>query len=104
MQRVILKLDHTQQAFEVTCTFLKGSKAQGCFFTLNGTFGSYTEYVMRRNASASHRYQVNGSLEMLNYSVFDWEEDGTVGGVALPVALVSASLPKRGMVYNYNFL
>ena len=45
VQRVLLKVDHAQQAFEVTSMFLNGSNAQGCIFIANGTFGSYPMHI-----------------------------------------------------------
>lgn len=81
-----------QQAFEVLCTFLIGSKARGCFLALNGKFGNYLANISRDGGSAKHTHTVGGSMWGLTYSVFDWEEDGSVGSVAVPVQLINDSL------------
>ena len=44
------------------------------------------------NGTARDKYHVGKPLGVLSYSVFDWEEDGTVGTVAVPIQLQNATL------------
>ena len=98
VQRAILKVDHIQQAFEVTCEFLAHSSARGCLVTVNGTFGTYSRSVSREGGSARHQYHVGRPLGSLTYSVQDWEEDGSIGSALLPIELKNASLELPPMV------
>lgn len=95
VQEALLRIDYTQQAFELVCSFFNGSRARGCYLVLNGTFGSYSKQVARENRSARHNHFVEGYLGELSYSVFDWEEDGTVGDIAIPVHVHEVVLPSK---------
>lgn len=78
-------MDPVQGEFELTCTFLVGSIARGCFLFLSGTFGNYSMPVERNGTTAVHRNRVDGPLGAFSYSVFDWEEDGTVANISVPM-------------------
>lgn len=90
VQRAIVRLDHSHRVFEVSCIFLVGSKAKGCFFALNGTSENVSAHILRNDSFLHH---VAHPLELEDsFSVFDWEEDGSIGDVAVPVQLINASL------------
>lgn len=81
-----------QQLFEIICIFLDGSKARGCYLVLNGTFGHLSKRIPRENGSARYLGRTSGPLERLLYSVHDWEEDGSIGSVAVNVKVVNTTL------------
>lgn len=91
-------MDHEQQSFEVTCTFLPGSKATGCFLVVNGTFGHYSMHVRRLNGSARHRYRAPGPLGRITYAVYDWEEDNSTGSVPTPVRAINTLTTMSGSI------
>lgn len=48
--------------------------------------------VVKNGTTAVHQHRINGSLGELTYSVFDWEESGTLGDLAVPVQSIDATL------------
>ena len=76
---------------EVNCSFLTGSRALGCYFVLNGTFGHRSMYVARESGSVGRLY-FSEPLEELSYAVYDWKEDNSIGNVAIPIELFNTSL------------
>ena len=75
----------------MNCSFLAGSRALGCYFVLNGTFGHRSMYVARESGSVG-RLNFSEPLEELSYAVYDWKEDNSIGNVAVPIELFNTSL------------
>lgn len=65
----------------------------GCYLELNGAFGNYSMLVPRDDERSSHQDRIMPPLGELTYSVYDWEEDGSIGSIAIPVQHVSRNIP-----------
>ncbi len=75
------------------CNFVTGSKAQGCYVELTLTSNtSQSEWVpvSREPGATTTQMEITTSLPAHCYSinVYDWEEDGSMGG--LPIYVSSA--------------
>ncbi len=69
------------------CGFVVGSRAMGCFLELTGTFGNYSELIPRHNENARHHATLG---ELITYSIYDWEEDGSIGNISVPVQFLTS--------------
>lgn len=67
---------------EVTCFFIEGSRARGCVVLYETPELSVEHMIPRLNDTAVGTVALAGS-DCYNVSVVDWEEDGTVGSVAV---------------------
>ena len=74
----------------MNCSFSAGSRALGCVLVLNQTG---TIQIERVDGRASYEQQSPEPLGEFTYSVFDWEEDGSVGTV--PVLVVVSIIPRN---------
>lgn len=84
-------VDYEDGSFEVTCEFAVGSRARGCFLVLSGDFGNYSMRILRDNRMARHQHHVMPLLGNLVYSVYDWEEDDSIGTVSVPVQFLTTA-------------
>ena len=92
VQEAILRVDSIQRAINLTCVFIRGSNARGCFLTIQAAFGNYTIPIPKQEGLTTHFYFIGESLGLLSYAVYDWEEDKTVGQVAVPSRLLEVPL------------
>ncbi len=103
VQNSVFLVDYQSQLLEIDCVFLVGTKAQGCHVVLNGSFGERVVQVPRDGATLRGVLQVNidKPLEELNYFVFDWEEDGSIGTVPVPVDVMIISSSTSSTLGTY---
>ena len=106
MQSAILLVDYLKKLVDVICRFSVGSRALGCYLMLNGKSGNTSFYVTR--ISGSVRQIKSVSLERASYAVYDWEEDGSIGSVSVPVKVeaisASSSANKKGIQCSWWFI
>ena len=100
VQEATIMLNHEDGSFEVRCVFAVGSRAMGCFLMLSGTFGSYSKHIPRE--MEYHRHSLMQPLKSLNYSVYDWEEDGSVGNVSVVVQCISGESVHCCIICEYH--
>ncbi len=103
VQNSVFLVDNQSQLLEIDCVFLMGTKARGCHVVLNGSFGERVVQVPRDGATLRGVLQVNidKPLGELNYSVFDWEEDGSIGTVPVPVDVMIISSSTSSTLGTY---
>ena len=98
VQESHLLVDHNQALLTVNCSFSLGSRVLGCVLEVNGTSEDgtsmyYITEIDRVNASVSGGHQMSSFVGEFTYSVFDWEEDGTMGSV--PALLHVTIIPRE---------
>ncbi len=81
--------------FEVTCGFAVGSRTMGCFLDLSSEFQNYSVFIPRDNGTARLQSHVMPLLEELNYCVYDWEEDGSIGNIPVPLQFSFVNISER---------
>ena len=86
VQDAHLIVDRSRNSMEVNCSFMASSSALGCVFELNGEF----TYISIEEAR--YRFSVEGSLDDLIFSVYDWEHDGSMGRQPVPVCVHETTL------------
>ncbi len=73
----------------VQCTFVAGSEAKGCFVELKYNNTVYVVLNMSRD-SGSSSVNISGAVPMpahcYDIVVYDWEQDGTMGNLSIPVS------------------
>lgn len=92
VQDSYLLVNYDQYSLEVFCLFHASSRAQGCVFELNGTFGYHYLNLTRVKDMARYIHRETGPLGKFTYSVYDWEEDGSVGGVSVLVGIRNVTI------------
>ena len=76
----------------MTCFFAEGTQARGCVVRLERSGGVVYQMIPRVNETAEGVVRTEFSVDCYNISVVDWEEDGSVGSVAIPTKLRRTSL------------
>ena len=80
----------TPNAVTVTCIFITGSQTRGCHVKLNNkNLSMNIERTIGRN-SVRKEFPI---IEVLpeEILVFDWERDGSIGSVSVPVEVMISS-------------
>ncbi len=75
----------SHQNLTVTCRFIVGSKSQGCYFQIAG---QNDRFIVRRKegqTTAMESFKISEHIVDMTGFVYDWEEDGTVGTLGIPV-------------------
>ena len=82
----------SNQTFVVICHFAEGSQALGCHVQLNFSNDSRALNISRVNRSLIIRQEIKTHFPSHCYQsqlyVYDWEADGTVGVLPIPVETV----------------
>ena len=77
------------QTLAVTCHFADGSQALGCHVQLSFSRDSHTQNISREGGSLIAHQEINTHFPSHCYQsqfyVYDWEADGTVGTLPIPV-------------------
>ena len=80
------------QALAVTCHFAEGSQALGCHVQLNFSNDSRALSISRVNSSLIICREIKTQFPSHYYQsqlyVYDWEADGTLGTLPIPVETV----------------
>ena len=71
----------------VTCFFAEGTQARGCVVRLERSGGVVYQMIPRVNETAKGVVRTEFSVDCYNISVVDWEEDGSVGSLEVPMAV-----------------
>lgn len=75
------------------CIFLSGSQSRGCCFKFTTNGSMMTQNIERVDNSNSAQMEVIISTsEIDDFLVFDWESDGTISNVSVPVETESNCL------------
>ena len=82
VQEATVMVNHENSSIDVMCVFAVGSRAMGCYLELIGEFGNYSVYIPRENDSAIHQDKLMQHPGRSTYSIYDWEEDGSIGNVS----------------------
>ena len=70
----------------VTCFFAEGTQARGCAVCLEKSGKVVYQMVPRVNETAKGVISTEFSVDCYNISVVDWEEDGSIGSLGVPVS------------------
>ena len=76
----------------MTCFFAEDTQARGCVVRLERSGGVVYQMIPRVNETAEGVVITEFSVDCYNISVVDWEEDGSIGSVAIPMKLRRTSL------------
>ena len=91
MQLAEVQFDNNQ-TLAVTCHFAEGSQALGCHVQLIFSSDSQAVNISRVNKSLIIRQEIKTHFPSHCYQsqlyVYDWEADGTVGTLPIPVEMV----------------
>ena len=82
----------TAHSVSIQCSFILGSQSSGCFVVITSNNSTYSRYVARTPGSDVAEEKIMISEDPLNWMdlfvlVFDWEEDGSIGNLSLPVSI-----------------
>ena len=69
----------------VTCFFAEGTLAKGCVVCLKKSGEVVYQMIPRVNGTAKGVIRTEFSVDCYNISVMDWEEDGSIGSLRVPV-------------------
>ena len=69
----------------VTCFFAEGTLAKGCVVCLKKSAEVVYQMIPRVNGTAKGVIRTEFSVDCYNISVMDWEEDGSIGSLRVPV-------------------
>ena len=69
----------------VTCFFAEGTQAKGCVVCLEKSGEVVYQMISRVNGTAEGVIRTQFSVDCYNISVVDWEEDGSIGSLGVPV-------------------
>ena len=87
----------------VTCFFAGGTLAKGCVVRLEKSGEVVYQMIPRVNGTAKGVIRTEFSVDCYNISVVDWEEDGLIGSVAVPLNLRGMSpIPSTGPNFCSN--
>ena len=78
----ITGIDHQ---LNVTCFFAEGTLAKGCVVCLEKSGEVVYKMIPRVNGTAKGVIRTELSVDCYNISVVDWEEDGSIGSLHVPV-------------------
>lgn len=87
VQESSLQVDYVHNLVEANCIFILGSRARGCVLVLDGTRDNDVIRIARGDRSPK-QYD-SERLGDITFSLYDWEEDGSVGNVSVPVNIIS---------------
>lgn len=75
----------------VQCTFLSGGQSKGCSLNLTINGSMIIHNIERSNSNSVQEELVVSSnqVDVGEYFVFDWESDGSIGNVPVPVDIDS---------------
>eukprot|EP00731_Ephydatia_muelleri_P011574 Em0006g468a len=73
----------------VTCFFAVGTLAKGCVVYLKKSGKVVYQMIPRVNGTAKGVIRTEFSVDCYNISVMDWEEDGSIGSLGVPVSGVA---------------
>ena len=84
------QVKYDTQTVAVTCYFAEGSQALGCHVQLNFCNDRETLNISRSFGSLVAQLEINKTqlppqCYQLQLSIYDWEADGTVGTLPIPV-------------------
>ncbi|KAL5500499.1 hypothetical protein EMCRGX_G012072 [Ephydatia muelleri] len=78
----------------VTCFFAEGTITKGCVVCLEKSGEVVYQMIPRVNGTAKGMIRTEFSVDCYNISVMDWEEDGSIGSLGVPIHIsFSLSLP-----------
>ncbi|KAL5500506.1 hypothetical protein EMCRGX_G012079 [Ephydatia muelleri] len=96
----ITGVDHQ---LNVTCFFAEGTLAKGCVVRLEKSGEVVYQMIPRVNGTAKGVIRTEFSVDCYNISMVDWEEDGLIGSVAVPLNLRGMSpIPSTGPNFCSN--
>ena len=84
----------------VTCFFAEGTQARGCAVCLEKSEKVVCQMVPRVNETAKGVIRTEFSVDCYNISVVDWEEDGSIGSLGVPMNL--SVYPEQGGTKHYH--
>ena len=91
VQLAVVQFDENQ-TLAVTCHFAEGSQALGCHVQLSFSSDSEAVNISREDRSLIVRQEIKTRFPSYCYQsqlyVYDWEADGTVGRLPVPVETV----------------
>ena len=71
----------------IICSFLSGSNSKGCYVRLIVSNDTKECYVVREDGLDSAEIKIMvPKLQEQEISVFDWEEDDSVGNLSIPIS------------------
>ena len=70
----------------MTCFFAEGTLAKGCVVCLEKSGEVVYQMIPRVNGTAKGVIRTEFSVDCYNISVMDWEEDGSMGLLSVPVS------------------
>ena len=76
----------------VTCFFAVGTLAKGCVVYLEKSGEVVYQMIPRVNGTAKGVIRTEFSVDCYNISVMDWEEDGSIGSLPVPVNSAISSI------------
>lgn len=83
----------------VQCTFIPGSQSKGCHAKIIGTNRSMQAYNIAR-VGGLHFIQEEfmiGEDDAEEILVFDWERDGSIGNLSVPVRILRTATGSSGL-------
>lgn len=87
----------TNSSVTVNCSFISGSQSRGCHVVVKNETTNISCSIERLDGSAFvlKEIVIDFAQEVL---VFDWENDGSIGNLLIPVtySFVSSTLPPSG--------
>lgn len=85
-----LQVDYDRNFVGINCRLIPGSRAMGCVLVLDGTLDS-DEIRIARGDDILKEYDPE-RLGKVTFFLYDWEEDGSVGNVSVPVNVTTISI------------
>ena len=86
------QVEYDSETVVVTCNFAEGSQALGCHVQLNFSNNPQVLNISREDESLIAQQDIKTQLPphcyQLRFYVYDWEADGTVGTLLIPVEMM----------------
>lgn len=92
----------TSNSVTVQCTFIPGSQSKGCHAKLVGIDHSMKGHNIERIGglnSVQEEFVISGNEVLEDILVFDWERDGSIGNLSVPVDImrITSTLGPSGL-------
>ena len=82
----------TSRTYLIQCSYVEGSDARGCAYSISAAgVESVTGTIARNNTEGVIVELAN--ISCYNVLVYDWERDGTIGTLPVPIDSTSAIVP-----------